>query len=118
MGDVAGKNTAFYDGTDSATLHLINIPSSLNDNQYHCVVDGITSNLIKLKFINSWIGGSSSSWMDPLNWSCGVLPDENTSVLLYGGTILLGANATCKTLNVGGGAKFTILPGYTLTITH
>ncbi len=35
-----------------------------------------------LFFTNQWIGSANTAWEDPLNWSCGIIPDENNDVLI------------------------------------
>ena len=67
---------------------------------------------------NSWTGASNNSWENPANWSCGVVPDENTDVIIDSGIIQLNSNVTIRTLHLNSGVIFTVGTGYHLTITH
>ncbi|MES2429488.1 MAG: hypothetical protein V4556_01050 [Bacteroidota bacterium] len=107
-----------YTNTNSASLQLNNIPSSLYGYQYRCVVDGINSSIYFLQFTNTWIGINNSSWENPANWDCGTIPDGNTDVVINSGTIIVGQNANCRTLTVKPGANVTVTTGVTLSIAH
>lgn len=106
-----------YNGTNSRTLQLNTIPSSWYGYQYKCLVDGNSSNLFVIKFVNNWIGAGSTTWEDPANWSCGVIPDANTDVVISSGTVVLNSNASCRSLKVNTSASFNVSAGYTLTVT-
>lgn len=107
-----------YSGVNAATLRLAEIPSEWYGHQYRCMVNGVASNIFKVKFINNWTGTVSTNWENAENWSCGILPDANTDVAIPGGNIILSTNASCRSLAASNGATITIQPGVTLTITH
>ena len=111
-------NNSNYSGVNTVSLHLSNIPSSWYGYKYHCIVDGNISNPFALKFSNTWIGAVSSAWENPLNWSCGNLPDNNTDVLINTGNVLISSNNTIRTLAVNTGASVTIAIGFNLTILY
>ena len=65
-----------------------------------------------------WTGAVSTAWENPGNWSCGVLPDANSDVVINSGTAVLNSNTTIRSFTVNQGVNFTVNPGYTLTINH
>jgi hypothetical protein len=111
-------NNGNYSGTNTVNLQLSNIPSSWYGYEYRCVVNGVNSNVFSLKFENNWTGAVSSVWENPLNWSCGIVPDENTDVIVLSGTVVVNSNTTIRSLTLGTGVNFTVNSGFTLTITH
>lgn len=105
-----------YSGTNSKTLQLNNVPSSWYGYQFRSVVDGNYSLTIPIIFVTTWTGSKSTAWENPLNWSCSLVPDANTDVLVSSGTVILNSNAACRSLKVDTGAAFTVSPGYTLSV--
>lgn len=106
-----------YNGTHSATLALTSIPSSWYPYQYRCLTGNSTSEITSLRFINTWGGSSNGLWENAANWSCGLIPDANTDVVINAGSVMLNSNASCRSLEVNPGAKLTVANGYTLNIT-
>jgi hypothetical protein len=111
-------NSSFYSGTNTVTLALSNVPTSWYGYEYRCVVDGNNSYAVTLQFVNTWTGAVNSNWETAGNWSCGVVPDANTDVVINGGSPVLNSNAPCRSLYVNPGATFTVVKGYKLTVTH
>lgn len=112
------SNSANYSGVTTATLQLINLPSSFNGNIYRCVVNGANSDLKKIQFVNTWTGAVNTLWSNTGNWSCTVLPDANSDVIVNSGTVLLNANGTCRSITLAPGTVFTAGTGFKLTVTH
>lgn len=77
-----------------------------------------TATLAGFTYGCSWTGATSSAWENPTNWSCGVVPDSTTDVVIGSGTVLLSNNATVKSLTLNPTVNFTIASGYNLTILH
>jgi photosystem II stability/assembly factor-like uncharacterized protein len=67
---------------------------------------------------NTWIGSVSTAWEDAANWSCGVIPDANTDVIIESGTVVLSSNATIRSLTTNSGANITVTSGYNLIVNH
>ncbi len=112
-------NDANYSGTTTATLHLTNIPSSFNGYRYRCVIDNTkVSSTFYLQVADSWTGAVSNLWEDPGNWSCGIIPDGNTDVVINSGNVILNSNSSCRSFKVYPGATFTVNPGFIFTVTH
>ncbi len=105
-----------YINSNTPALQLLSISSSYFRYQYRCLVDGISSNIFTLKFLDTWTGASNSDWENPANWSCGAVPDENTDVVIKSGTVLINSNVTIRSLQLGAGATLIINSEYTFTI--
>ena len=106
-------------GAVTQTLQLPNLPSSYYGYYYRCRVNATTySDVYQIRFLNTWTGSVNSVWENPGNWSCGILPDGNTDVIINGGPVTLNSNGICRTLKVQPGVSFTIATGNTLIITH
>lgn len=112
------SDNTFYSGTTTDILHLNNIPAAWNRYKYRCGVNGVNSIPFTLQFANTWMGTANSSWENPANWSCGVIPDPNTEVIITSGPVVLNSNVTIYSLMLTPGVSFTVGAGYTLTITH
>ena len=109
-----------YSGTTSMTLSLNNLPSSWTGYQYRCIVNGVYSNVYTLLFKNYWTGTVSNAWENMSNWSCGVLPDTNTDVILNILTpfnLILSSNTSVKSVTVKSPSSLIITSGFNLTIT-
>jgi hypothetical protein len=114
--DIADNST--YTGAATPTLQLNNVSSSRYGYQYRCVVDGVSSNPVSLIFSDTWVGSADNSWENPSNWSCGILPDANTNVIVNNGTVILNSNTTIRSLKTNTGVNFTVRSHFTFTINH
>ncbi len=115
------SNNAQYSGANNNVLVITNAPSAWYGYQYRCQLTGTitaTTDITTIKFTTTWTGAQDNIWSNPANWSCGILPDGNTDVVIPNGNVLLNANGICRSLKVRPGATFTVGPGNTLTITH
>lgn len=108
------SDNANYTGSGTNLLRLINVPSAYTGNLYRCVVDGQNGLVFELRFVNIWLGTVSSAWETPANWSCGVLPDENTDVVINSGTPVLSSNTAIRSISVSAGATFTVAENFKL----
>jgi len=119
-------DNANYTGTNLQTLQLTSLPSAFNNYQYRCLTDGNPGKVFRLKFTNNWagggynvnLGGIYSLWGNAANWTCGVVPDANTDVVINYGPVYVNANAICRTLVIKPGVQVSVAPGITLTVTH
>ena len=67
-----------------------------------------------------WINPAGGNWSNPTNWSTGVVPGTNNSVLISDGnmyTVVLDVNATVNTLTLGGSTGTQILSDSTNNLT-
>jgi hypothetical protein len=68
---------------------------------------------------NNWTGAINTAWENPGNWSCGIVADATTDVLINSGTVIVNSTtAICRTLTVSPGVNFIVNPGFKLTIVH
>jgi hypothetical protein len=113
-------NGTIYSGVTTKILSLTNISGTYYNYQYRCVVNGSTnSQVYTIKFTGTWLGTVSNVWENAANWSCGILPDANTDVLINSGKPnypQVGANTTIRTLRILLGASVLVKTGFNLTI--
>lgn len=66
----------------------------------------------------TWDGDAgTANWGDAMNWSTNALPTASDDVDITDATVTLNIDATVQRVNVGGSGDFTVLNGFTLTIT-
>lgn len=112
-------NGANYAGTNAATLQLLNMPYSINNSDYRCLVAGAYSRIYHLKLAAStWTGAVSNAWENAANWACNMVPSSGSEVIINGGNVVLGSNGFCGSLTLKENAHLTVKPGFTLTITQ
>jgi len=105
-----------FTGSQNHTLQINNLVTEWYGYQYRCIVDGVTSDAISIQFKNLWTGLIDSVWENAGNWSCGVLPDSNTDVVLNGSTIVLSTSVNIRSITLSAMANFTITPGANLSV--
>ncbi|MBC7936099.1 MAG: hypothetical protein H7Y86_12175 [Rhizobacter sp.] len=111
------NNNSNYTGVNTTTLHLNNIPSSWNGYKYSLLRNGQRLKVdYYIRFINNCINAVSTNWEDAGNWSCGVLPDSNTDVVIKQGTLYLNTNVSVRSITILPGASLNISPGALLTL--
>lgn len=111
-------DNATYSGATTATLQINNAPTDFYGYQYRCNISGGLNTVATLKFVNYWTGAVSNLWDNPANWSCGVLPDGSTDVVINTGTPVLNISGICRSIAVSTLANFTANTGFDLEITH
>jgi sugar lactone lactonase YvrE len=113
-------NNITYSGANSDTLKL-NAPStSFYGFSYRCIINGNTiSAEHTLRFAVKWTG-YCSLWSNPQSWNCGVIPDENTDVLVdqsyYYSSPVVITNAACRSIKLLPGSNLRVRIGYKLEI--
>jgi len=112
------NNDSNYTGTNSANLTLNNPSSLWYGYKYRCIMDTLTSSPITLRFSDTWMGNTDTLWENPLNWSCGQLPDANTDVIINSGTVIVKSNPVVRSLTLATGVNFMIKPNFIFTINH
>ncbi|MDP4264558.1 MAG: hypothetical protein Q8941_18655 [Bacteroidota bacterium] len=117
-GFVNVPNDPNYSVSNTIDLDIYQAPSSMYGYQYRCLVDSAYSSIFTLIFHNSWYGPVDSSWENPANWSCSVLPDSNTDVIIQSGNVIVNSNRSCRSISTNPGTSVKVKSGYTLTVTH
>ena len=108
-----------YTGTGTAAMQLINLPTSFSGYKYRCVKDGVNGPGYSVRFTNVWQGNTGTNWFTATNWSCGIVPDQYTDVIIPGGVInypLINANTAVKSISVYAGAVVTVSAGTGLQV--
>ena len=112
-------NNSYYTGTNTQSLTLTNVLSSFTGYLFRCLVGiSIYSQSYSIQFQNSFIGSINNLWHEAGNWSCGIVPDAFTDVLLKKGQVLVNNNASCFSLTLLPGASVQVATGITLSVTH
>jgi hypothetical protein len=86
--------------------------------KFRCISDGLTGRESVLKFSNKWTGAVSSAWENPANWSCNIVPDAYTDVVINSGIILINSNPTIHSLTTNPSVVVTVGAGYNFNILH
>lgn len=105
-----------YAGVESRTLQLNNMPSAFYGYKFRCLVDGLPTSPVLLKFLATWNGSVNNSWENPSNWDCNGLPDANTDVNIPAGNVLVNVSTSINSLSVGVAANVNLAPGTALTV--
>lgn len=108
-----------YTGTNTVTLQVKNIPSSFSGNQYRCVVNSVPNdNFATLSYRSQWTGVGGTAWDNPINWTCNLVPDTYTDVVVNSGAVEVSSIRFCRSLTLQPQVIFTVHPGARLNITH
>jgi len=113
------SNGPNYSGANTATLQLNNAITSFTGYKYRAVVNGSNGTEYTLRFKNVWTGAVSTDWFTTGNWSCGVVPDQYTDVVIPPGAAqypVLTANTTIRSLRMLKDAPVMVNPGIKLDI--
>ncbi|MEP6673808.1 MAG: S8 family serine peptidase [Ferruginibacter sp.] len=113
------SNGTNYSGAATAVLQLIALPTSASGNKYRCLVNGIADTPRTLLFKMTWNGSTDTNWFNPANWSCGILPDQYTDVVIPGTLVnypVLNANAAVRSVQLQSGVSITVSTGVVLDI--
>jgi len=106
-------------GTISVTIPSNSVPGSgykirvVSNDPF---ITGSSSSAFTISSTNIWTGSVNSAWGNPGNWSCGLVPNANTDVVINSGTVVVNSNAVCKSLNIGATVNITVNTGFALTI--
>lgn len=110
------SDAGIFAGSDNDSLTLTGIPSAWYGYKFTCLVDGIPGAAKSLRVVTKWVGRIDQNWSQPLNWSCGLLPDENTDVIITNGTVRIENPEQCRSLFTSPAVSMKILGGGKLNI--
>ncbi len=109
-----------YSGTATKTFTLTNTPASVYGYKFRCVVNGASfSQVYTVKLNTSWEGNVSNVWENVANWSCGVLPDAGSDVVIDAGKAnypQVNVSTSVRTITVNTGGTMTVKTGATITV--
>ena len=109
-------DNADYTGTQARTLQIRNVTPAWYGQRYRCISDSRFSAVFILKPENRWTGTVSTAWENPANWSCGILPDSNSDVIIPGGSVIVQSNPVVKSIKVSPGVSVRVNQGFVLTV--
>jgi len=107
-----------YHGTAAASLVLYHPPSSWSGFRFRCIADDVNGPEQYLQFRSIWTGTSGSTWENPLNWTCGRIPDTNTEVIIKNSNVTVNSNVQVKSVYVSPGAGITVRPGFSIQVSR
>jgi len=117
------SDNSVYNGSVNDTFSITGASSGWYGYKYRCritTVNGVVySPEYKLKIQSVWKGTISKAWENPANWNCGIVPDENTDIVIEAGLNNypeVGSNANCRSILIKPSASITIKPGFNLTL--
>lgn len=120
------SNGGIYAGATSQTLSLTSPPNTSYGFKYRCVCTGgtpVTSSSRILKFGVTWLGTTSKAWTLASNWSCGIVPNTNTDVIIQQGVLPalnpaeISSNVTIRNVWIKPGGNLKVNTGFKLTVT-
>ncbi|MFT3683023.1 MAG: sugar-binding protein [Ferruginibacter sp.] len=80
------------------------------------ITDGVNATAVSTCGSNTWIGGNGN-WNNASNWSCGMLPQNTTTIVVSSGNPQLDVDfAVGGSLTLSGSASLTVLPNITLSV--
>lgn len=117
------NNSTVYSGATGNILTLSAPPTRFYGSLYRCVITSGGAPIVTapqtLKFSVTWKGLTSAAWENPANWSCGVIPDGFTDVIIPTGSNplpVINSNAACRSLMLKPGTSLTVGSGFNLDI--
>ena len=112
-----------FGNTNTNKLTLLSPADNTTGTLYRCAVTANTvltySNEITLRFYNRWLGTVDNNWLNPLNWSCGSLPNQYIDVIVPGQKSiypLTNVAGTVRTLQADNGSSIRVSAGNSLVI--
>ena len=116
-------NGALYSNTTTQKLTVINPANITTGSKYRCkITNGATITYSPeniLRFYNRWLGTADGNWQNTANWSCGVIPNQYTDVIIPAAKPLYpitNVNGTVRKLQSETGSNITIATGSNLII--
>ena len=117
------NNTTGFAGTVMSYCHLkSNVGINLADG-FGPLPGAVIRNNISLSVcagrVTKWTGSVSTDWENTANWSCGILPDATTEVIIEGGLKyypVIKKTAICKSIKQSPGSSLKVNSGAGLAI--
>src|ERR1700751_5619811 len=118
------SNGALYSGVLKDTLTLNNPPTSMYGDLYRCAITkaGVTtySSINTLKFTATWTGAVNTDWATAGNWSCNVVPDAHTDVIINTGLTnypIINSSAVCRSITAYQNSSVQVNGNHALQVT-
>ncbi len=119
----SNKNPADFTGTIMSYCHLksnvgVNLANGFGPLPGATIRNNVSLSVCATKF-TKWTGRVSADWETTGNWTCGILPDATTEVIIEGGLKyypVVKKTGICKSLKQSPGTSIKVNSGATLTI--
>ena len=118
------NNTTGFAGTVMSYCHLKSNVGINLANGFGPLPRAVIRNNISLSVcagrVTKWTGSLSTDWENTANWSCGILPDATTEVIIEGGLKyypVIKKTAICKSIKQLPGSSLKVNAGAALAIT-
>lgn len=112
-------NGGVYSGATTSSLLITGLPASSTGYKYRCIINGANSTEHTVRFKNEWTGNVSTNWFVTGNWSCGIIPDQYTDVVIPANLSrypVLTGNAAIRSIKALGNASVTVNNGVLLDV--
>ncbi len=105
------SNSGIYSGVNTETLTISGVTASMSGYTYRVIVNNFFSNVVTLT-VNTpgiWLGTQSTSWSDPSNWTCSMLPNRLMDLTVPSDTpfspVIDTPTAEVKNITIASGAS-------------
>ena len=112
------NNSAVYNGVADSVLNIVLVSDSLAGRIYRCISNNGSllelSHEYVIRTINTWTGNGDTNWNNSLNWSCGIVPELNTDVIIQSGALRypsVVSTVFCRSLILGSGSSVNVNAG-------
>ena len=116
------SNSEVYNGSNNAVLIINNMPHTISDYTFRCVVDGVSySAAYKVNAANEWTGAADTQWDNAANWSCGDVPGSNSNVFIRAGKPRYPQvlqSVSIRSLQLAPEAQISVAPGAAVNILY
>jgi hypothetical protein len=114
-------NGPYFTATNTNTLQISNLPVSYYGMQLRCVANANQAGpAYTLTFGTVWTGGANSSWSNPSNWNCGVIPFKDLDAIIPASVTIFPlvdiAEAAARSVQLKTGATIQVPAGNHLKI--
>ena len=119
-----GSNLKWYDVATNGTALASTTPLATGTYYVSQTVSGSESErttvLVTITSTNTWTGATSTAWNTASNWSCGVVPDVSSDVIIAAATFapIISSSEAINTLTLNSSTSLTVTTGYNLTVTN
>lgn len=108
-------NNSIYSGATTDSISLTAPPTTFYGYTYRCAITTATGIVYSqeyiLKFGVQWLGKINTAWENAANWSCNIVPDNNTDVIIKLGTIVINSDITIRSIRTFQGVSLTVNSG-------
>ena len=108
-----------FSGTRTMSLTITNTGTHMQGWKFRLITGGNAVSPYELYFAADWTGDQDIYWNVPQNWKCGIMPDEQTDVIINSNTFnypTVNVEAVIRSLKIRRQAMMNIAPGIRLEL--